>query len=107
MLWSTAPDEELLRLAEEGRLRDPDVLEQQARRMLRHRFSKELSYQFCLQWLGLAGIRSSMPFPDLYPQFYKLNDLAESMQQEALLLFETVLVEDRSVLDFIDPASPG
>jgi hypothetical protein len=102
-LWSTMPDEELFRLAEEGKLRDPDVLEAQARRMLRHRYSKELGEQFGMQWMGVTGIRSAMPFPDLYPEFYKLKYISEALQLEALLLFETILVEDRSVLEFIDP----
>lgn len=102
-LWSTMSDEELGRLADEGKLRDPDVLEAQARRMLRHRFSKELGKQFGMQWLGLNGIRGAMPFPDRYPDFYRLKYLPEAMQTEALLLFETILVEDRSVLDFLDP----
>jgi hypothetical protein len=97
------PDEELLRAADQGRLRDADVLEQQARRMLRHRFSKELSEQFGQQWLGISGIRSAMPFPDLYPQFYNLKEFPGTLQQEVRLLFETIMVEDRSVLDFIDP----
>lgn len=102
-LWSSLPDEQLFRLADEGKLRDPDVLEAQARRMLRHRFSKELGEQFGMQWLGLTGIRGAMPFPDRYPEFYQLKYLPEAMQMEALLLFETILVEDRSVLDFVDP----
>jgi hypothetical protein len=71
--------------------------------MLRHRFSKELGEQFGMQWLGLNGIRGAMPFPDLYPDFYRAKYLPEAMQMEALLLFETILVEDRSVLDFLDP----
>jgi hypothetical protein len=102
-LWSSMPDDELLRLADQGRLRDPDVLEAQTRRLLRHRFSKELGEQFGMQWLELTGIRAAMPFPDLYPNFYRMKYLPEAMQQEALLLFETILVEDRSVLDFLDP----
>jgi hypothetical protein len=102
-LWSSMPDEELLRLADEGKLRDADVLEAQARRMLRHRYSKELGEQFGMQWMGVNGIRSAMPFPDLYPEYYKLKYISEAMQLEALLLFETILIEDRSVLDFLDP----
>jgi hypothetical protein len=56
-----------------------------------------------MQWMGLTGIRSAMPFPDRYPDFYRLKYLPEAMQLEALLLFETILIEDRSVLDFLDP----
>jgi hypothetical protein len=102
-LWSTMPDEELFRQGDAGRLRDPDVLETQARRMLRHRYSKELCEQFGMQWLQVTGIRSAMPFPDLFPEFYRMKYLPEVMQQEALLLFETILIEDRSVFDFLDP----
>jgi hypothetical protein len=97
------PDEELLRLADEGKLREGEVLEAQARRMLRHRHSKELGEQFGMQWMGLTAIRSAMPFPDRYGEFYRLKYLSEAMQLEALLLFETILIEDRSLLDFLDP----
>lgn len=102
-LWSSMPDEELLRLADAGRLRDPAVLEAQARRMLRHRYSKELGEQFGMQWLQINGILSAMPFPDLYPEFYDRKYLPVSFQTETMLLFDTILVEDRSVLEFIDP----
>lgn len=102
-LWSTMPDEPLVRIADADGLRDPDALEAQAKRMLRHRFAKELGEQFGMQWLELTGIRAAMPFPDLYPQYYRMKNLPEAMQLEAQLLFETIMVEDRSVLDFIDP----
>ncbi len=102
-LWSTMPDEQLLRLADAGRLRDPEVLEAQARRMLRHRYSKELGEQFGMQWLQVSGIRSAMPFPDLYPEFYQMKYLPAALQVETMLLFDTILIEDRSVLEFIDP----
>ena len=101
-LWSTTPDDELLRVAADGKLRDPKVLEQQARRMLRHRFAKELAERFGLQWLQIDGLRSAMPDADRFPEFYKLKYLSTAMRTEAMLFFETILVEDRSVLEFID-----
>lgn len=102
-LWSSMPDEELMRLADAGRLRDPGVLEEQARRMLRHRYSKELGEQFGMQWLQINGIQAAMPFPDLYPEFYQRKYLPVALQVETMLLFDTILIEDRSVLEFIDP----
>jgi hypothetical protein len=101
-LWSSTPDDELLRLAEAGQLREPAVLEAQARRMLRSRKSKELAENFALQWLQVKNIAGAMPDPDRFPQFYRGKNLPEALRQEPLLLFETILVEDRSVLELVD-----
>jgi hypothetical protein len=100
-LWSSMPDEDLFSVARKGTLREPAVLEQQVRRMLRDRRAKELGENFGLQWLQLAGLESAMPDPMLFRFFYSNAHLPRSMRQEALLLFETILVEDRSVLEFI------
>src|SRR5690606_23595672 len=89
--------------AEAGNLRDPEQLEQQTRRMLLDPKLKELSENFVPQWLKITGIEGAMPDLDLFPEFYRLKYLPTAMKQEALLLFETILVEDRSVLDLIDP----
>jgi hypothetical protein len=101
-LWSSTPDDELLALAEAGQLREPAVLEAQARRMLRSRKAKELAENFALQWLQVKNIVGAMPDPDRFPQFYRGKYLPEALRQEALLLFETILVEDRSVLELVD-----
>jgi hypothetical protein len=101
-LWSSTPDDELLQLAEAGQLRDPAVLQAQARRMLRSRKAKELAENFALQWLQVKHVAGAMPDPDQFPQFYRGKHLPEALRQEALLLFETVLVEDRSVLELVD-----
>jgi hypothetical protein len=100
-LWSSLPDEELFSLARKGALREPAVLEHQVRRMLRDRRAKELGENFYLQWLQLSGVESAMPDPTLFKFFYSNAHLPRSMRQEALLLFETILVEDRSVLEFV------
>jgi hypothetical protein len=101
-LWSTMPDEELLQLADSGQLHQPEVLEDQARRMLRSHKAKALSENFALQWLQVRDIQGAMPDPDRFPQFYR-RYLPHALRQEALLLFETILAEDRSVLELIDP----
>jgi mono/diheme cytochrome c family protein len=101
-LWSTMPDAELFNLARQGRLRQPEVLEQQARRMLRSSKAKELAENFALQWLQLTRVTGAMPDPARFPQFYRLKSLPIAMRQEALLLFESVMIEDRSILDLID-----
>jgi hypothetical protein len=101
-LWSSTPDDELLRVAEAGELRNPAVLEAQARRMLRSRKAKELAENFALQWLQVKNIAGAMPDPDRFPQYYRGKYLPEALRQETLLLFETILVEDRSVLELVD-----
>jgi hypothetical protein len=100
-LWSSMPDDRLLQLAEEGRLRDPAVLEAETRRLLRSSKASELADGFGLQWLGIEGVAGHMPNPALFPAFYE-GDAAKAMAVEAVLFFQTMLAEDRSVLDFID-----
>ena len=101
-LWSSMPDEELLRLAGEGRLREPAVLKQQARRMLKSPKAKELAENFAVQWLQIGAVEGAMPDPDRFPQFQRTKLLPAAMKQEALLHFETILAEDRSILELID-----
>lgn len=105
-IWASSPDEELLRLAGEGRLREESVLEAQTRRLLRDPRSRELGESFAVQWLRLDQLYTSKPDRELFPDFYQgpqgKSTLHSSQLREALLLFETVLVEDRSILDFIN-----
>lgn len=104
-LWASTPDEELLDLARAGRLQDPDVLESQARRMLKDPRSRELSESFAVQWLRLDQLQSAKPDAELFKGFYygpqNKGTLHGSALAEALLLFETVHVEDRAILDFL------
>lgn len=104
-LWASTPDEELLALAREGRLHDPAVLESQTRRMLKDPRSRELSESFAVQWLRLDQLQSAKPDPELFKSFYygpqNKGTLHGSALAEALLLFETVQIEDRSLLDFL------
>ena len=107
-LWSSMPDDELLSVAKSGSIQDPEVLRSQIRRMLAERsHSRELSESFAVQWLRLDQLYSSKPDRKLFKNFYSgpqdKSTLHAPMMTEALLLFETVLVEDRSLLDLYDP----
>ena len=98
-LWSSIPDDELLALAGEGRLRDPAVLAQQARRMLADPRSDALVANFAGQWLYLRNL--SVPQPDfrLFPDFD--DNLRHAFRRETELLFESIIREDRSVVDLL------
>ena len=98
-LWSSIPDDELVRLAGEGSLRDPGVLESQVTRMLADPRSEQLSRNFAGQWLRLAGIKQVFPEASLFPNF--TSNLAESMRREVELLFDHIMREDRDVLELL------
>lgn len=98
-LWSSIPDDELLRLATEGKLKDPAVLESQVRRMMADPRAEALVTNFAGQWLHLRNVRNVLPNSDLFPDFD--DNLRESMRRETELLFESIMHEDRSVLDLL------
>ena len=98
-LWSSIPDDPLLDLAEQGKLRDPGVLEQQTRRMLADERSRTLVNNFAAQWLYLRNLDSITPDGRLYPDFD--DNLRQAFRRETELLFESVVREDRSVLDLL------
>jgi hypothetical protein len=104
-LWASMPDAELSAVARSGRLRDPATLAAQTRRMLHDPKARELGEAFAVQWLRLDQLYTAKPDTDLFKVFYSgpqgKDTLHGAMLTEALLLFETVLVEDRSILDFI------
>jgi hypothetical protein len=99
-LWSSIPDDELLGLAERGRLKDPAVLEQQVRRMLADSRAKTLVDNFAGQWLYLRNMATAAPDPDEFPEFDE--NLRQAFQQETQLFFQDMLRENRSVLDLLD-----
>ena len=98
-LWSSMPDEELLQLAEAGRILEPEVLRQQVRRMLQDPKSEALSRNFAAQWLNLRNLADVRPNPEVYPDFD--NALRQSMSRETELLFSTITREDRSIEEFL------
>lgn len=99
-LWSSIPDDELLDVAEQGRLSDPDVLQQQTLRMLADDRSSALVSNFAGQWLYLRNLDSTTPDGRLYPDFD--DNLREAFRAETELFFESILREDRSVLDLVN-----
>ena len=102
-LWGSIPDQTLLDLAAEGKLHDRTVLGVQVDRMLNDRRLKRFCDSFPTQWLQLERIVSSVPDPTRYPDFYFAKfRTSMHMMLEPLLLFETILIEDRSILELID-----
>jgi mono/diheme cytochrome c family protein len=97
-LWSTMPDDELFRKAEEGTLRKE--LDQQVKRMLADPKSKSLVENFAGQWLMTRNLKAMSPDPGVYPRFD--DRLRQAMIQETELFFAEIVREDRSILDFID-----
>jgi len=103
-LWSAPPDEDLTKAAQDGTLRG--MLDDRLDAMLNNPKAKELSESFAVQWLRLDQLYTARPDPDKFKGFYfgdrgKLT-LHSSFLVEALLLFETVMLQDLSVLNFID-----
>ena len=98
-LWSSIPDEELLGLAERGRLSDPGVLEGQVRRMLADARASALVDNFAGQWLSLRSVEGIAPDPNLFPGFDE--NLRVALRRETELFFESQLREDRSVVELL------
>src|SRR6202023_2290505 len=96
-LWSSIPDDELLNVAAAGRLQQPEVLEQQVRRMLADARSESMVNNFAAQWLYLRDV--DVKAPDLFV-FRDFDDgLRESFKKETQLFLDSILRENRSVLE--------
>jgi hypothetical protein len=98
-LWSSIPDDELLDLAIQGKLRNPGVLEQQTRRMLADPRSQAFTANFAGQWLSLRRLPDIVPDPYLFPDYG--DTLAQAFQREAELFFDSVVREDRPTMDLL------
>jgi hypothetical protein len=96
-LWSSIPDDELLNLAIAGKLHDPVVLEQQARRMLADPRSDSLATNFAGQWLYLRELKNQRPEAKDFDE-----NLRQSFRQETELFFGSILREDRNVIDLLN-----
>ncbi len=99
-LWSSMPDADLFRLAREGKLREPDVLQEQVKRMLANPKAQALGENFARQWLNLRTLRSFSPDPKRFPGFGA--ELRQDMLRETQMFFMHIVRQDRSVLDFLD-----
>jgi mono/diheme cytochrome c family protein len=99
-IWSSIPDDTLLTLASQGKLKDPAVLDQQVKRMVADPRSSAMIDNFAEQWLYLRNLRNSVPDLQVYPDFD--DNLRSAMKQETVLLFNSIMHEDRSVLTLLN-----
>ncbi len=103
-LWASMPDDELFQAAREHRLTKPGYLERQVDRMLDDERSKSLATDFGMQWLKVQKATSALPDKSRFPAYYQHAQMpppAVSMMIEQLLFFEAVMVENRSIMEFI------
>jgi hypothetical protein len=98
-LWSSIPDDELVNAAAQGRLSNPRVLEQQVKRMLADRRSSALVTNFGQQLLYLRNLPSTFPDGVFYPNWD--HELRESLKREAELFFDSIIRDDRSIIDLL------
>jgi hypothetical protein len=98
-LWSSAPDNTLLDLAARSRLKDPKVLEEQVRRMLADPKAEALATNFAGQWLQLRNLKNARPNSFDFPDFD--DNLRQAFRQETELLFQSIVREDRNVVDLL------
>ena len=99
-MWSAGPDDELLKLAGQGKLKGPAELERQVRRMLADPRAHELVKNFAGQWLQLRTLQSSTPEGVVYPDFD--DNLRQAFRTEAEMFFESIVREDRSAIDLLN-----
>ena len=99
-LWSSIPDDRLLDAAERGRLHEPAVLEAEVRRMLGDPRADALTTNFASQWLYLRNLAAAVPNLRLYPDFD--DNLRQAFRRETELFFQSIVQDDRSVLELLD-----
>ena len=98
-LWSSIPDNELLDVAAQHKLKTPSVLEQQVKRMLADPKSQAIVDNFAGQWLYLRNLRTQVPNSLEFPDFD--DNLRVALQRETELFFQSIMREDRNVLDLM------
>jgi mono/diheme cytochrome c family protein len=99
-LWSSIPDDRLLETAERGRLRDQAVLDAEVRRMLADPKADALTTNFASQWLYLRNLAAVVPNLRIYPDFD--DNLRQGFRRETELFFQSIVQENRSILDLLD-----
>jgi hypothetical protein len=98
-LWSSIPDDQLLKDATMGRLHSPAGLEQQVRRMLADPKAESLTTNFAAQWLYLRNLKNMQPLSEEFPDFD--DNLRQALERETSLFFDSIVHEDRNVLDLM------
>src|SRR5438874_2643318 len=99
-LWDTVPDSELMKAATSGTLHIPAVLDKQVRRMLADPRAEALSTRFASQWLRLQDVDKLRPDALLYPSYD--NQLAEAYKRETEIFFDSIVREDRNIMDLFN-----
>lgn len=98
-LWGTVPDVELVKAATSGALKTQAGVDKQVRRMLADARAEAVSTRFAAQWLRLQDVKKNRPDPLLYPQWD--DTLADAFKRETELFFNSIVSDDRSVLDLL------
>jgi hypothetical protein len=98
-IWSSGPDDELLNVAAQGKLHETAILDKETRRMLSDPKAVALTHNFASQWLHLRNLKEVQP--DAYQFLDFTRNLADSMRHETELFFDSIVKEDRSVLDVL------
>ncbi len=98
-VWSSMPDEELFRLADQGKLSDPEIYEQQVKRMLADPKSKSLTDIFAEQWLQIRKLKDARPTIEFFPTFKPR--LRRAMFSEVMTFFDNLRKEDRTILELL------
>ncbi|MDR3701651.1 MAG: DUF1592 domain-containing protein [Candidatus Sulfopaludibacter sp.] len=99
-LWSSIPDDELLRLGETGKLHQPEILDAQVKRLIADPKATAFADNFGGQWLQTRSLDAMKPDPKLFPEW--TPELKDAMRTETRMFFEAVMREDRPIGDFID-----
>jgi len=100
LIWTTMPDDELMALADSGKLHEPAVLKAQAKRLLDDRRSRALFDGFGAQWLRVGGLQRQVFDPKLFPLMTAA--MRQAMYDEVRLFFESIVREDKNVIRFVD-----
>ena len=106
-LWSSIPDDELLRVARDGTILNPKIYESQVARLLESPKSKSIAENFARQWLRLDQLITAVPDFDRFQIYYSRIGCEQwkfglQTMIEPLLLFESIMVEDRSIMLLVD-----
>ena len=99
-LWATMPDDELAKLADEGKLAAPEMLEKQVRRMLADPKARALTERFAVQWLQLGKLATARPSTEFFPTF--TQKLRQAMYDETTTFFDKLREEDRNLVELLD-----
>ncbi len=100
LLWATMPDDELMALADSGKLHEPAVLKAQAKRLLDDRRSRALFDGFGAQWLSVGGLKRQVFDSAMFPQM--TAEMRQAMYDEVRLFFESIVRENKNVICFVD-----